>query len=157
MASQPDRIEAELPAPLEDHSDSDVAPTAAVIELDPESAARVETLKAEVITLLKRAKKDAEDIAECWVEAGKRLIAIKHEVGHGKFGQWIEDNCDFSQSTAENYMNLAKAVEAGTHKIPMIAKMGLVASLKTTSNQADPVVRQHKKLQRAFGVFRSKD
>jgi hypothetical protein len=36
------------------------------------------------------------------------MIAAKKEVGHGKFGQWIQDNCNVSQDTAERYMKLAK-------------------------------------------------
>ena len=40
------------------------------------------------------------------VEIGKRLVEVKEQVGHGEWGQWLETNVDYSQSTAQNLMRV---------------------------------------------------
>lgn len=37
---------------------------------------------------------------------GKFLVGKKAEIGHGGFGQWIEENLVFKERTARRYMNL---------------------------------------------------
>lgn len=41
------------------------------------------------------------------VEIGKRLNEAKELVPHGEWGNWLRDNVDYSQSTANNFMRLA--------------------------------------------------
>ena len=42
------------------------------------------------------------------LDAGDRLIAIKGEVGHGKFGAWVKANVACTARTATRYMHLAE-------------------------------------------------
>jgi hypothetical protein len=48
---------------------------------------------------------------EHWIEAGRRLLAKKAEIGHGNFGRWIATNKNvlgFGDSTARRLMGAAK-------------------------------------------------
>ena len=40
------------------------------------------------------------------VEIGRRLDEAKRALPHGKWGEWLENEVEFSQSTANNYMKL---------------------------------------------------
>jgi len=40
------------------------------------------------------------------VEIGRRLIEAKELVPHGQWGEWLKENVDYSQSTANNLMSL---------------------------------------------------
>ncbi len=43
------------------------------------------------------------------IETGKELLVIKKELGHGKFGKWLEFHFGWKERTAQNYMNSATA------------------------------------------------
>jgi hypothetical protein len=49
------------------------------------------------------------------IEAGKLLIEAKAEVrkqfGHGYWLDWLEQNCEMSERTAQDYMRIAKFLE----------------------------------------------
>ena len=38
------------------------------------------------------------------ITAGRKLIEAKKLVGHGHWMKWVEQNCEISQSTANEYM-----------------------------------------------------
>ncbi len=42
------------------------------------------------------------------VRAGLLLLKAKRAVGHGAWGRWIEEHCEFSQRTAEGYQRVAR-------------------------------------------------
>ena len=42
------------------------------------------------------------------IEIGKRLIAAKKIVAHGDWQNWLENNFNLSQSTAQRFMNCAE-------------------------------------------------
>jgi putative heme iron utilization protein len=41
------------------------------------------------------------------LRAGDLLNEAKEQAGHGNWGAWIEENCEFSERTARVYMRLA--------------------------------------------------
>lgn len=45
---------------------------------------------------------------------GQALIWAKAKLGHGAFGDWLRDEVDFSPSTAQNYMRIAREVDEGS-------------------------------------------
>ena len=47
-----------------------------------------------------------------WV-VGSQLIQVKAEVGHGIWLDWLRGEWDFSEKTAQNYMNAARLIENG--------------------------------------------
>ena len=42
------------------------------------------------------------------IEIGNRLIEAKELVGHGEWGNWLKDEFDYSQSSAQNFMRIAE-------------------------------------------------
>jgi hypothetical protein len=42
------------------------------------------------------------------IHIGELLISIKRELGHGKWGDWVEENLPFTPRTAERYMSLTR-------------------------------------------------
>src|ERR1700722_8233103 len=41
-------------------------------------------------------------------EIGRDLLAVKRQLPHGQFGDWVVAECGFSHSTACNYMKAAE-------------------------------------------------
>lgn len=50
-------------------------------------------------------------LAENIVIIGRLLIGVKSRIKHGEFSEWVQNNTEFSHSAANNFMNIAKAVE----------------------------------------------
>lgn len=50
----------------------------------------------------------ARVVLENGIGIGRRLQEAKEQVGHGRFGQWCEENLNYSQDTAQKFMRLAK-------------------------------------------------
>ena len=70
---------------------------------------RTKTTRA--ITLDDRAdkiRKLAAATAQNIIEIGRELIAAKSEVGHGNWANWLKDNFDWTQQTANNFMRIAE-------------------------------------------------
>lgn len=63
-------------------------------------------------------------------QAGELLIEAKAKVGpHGKWGKWIEENCEPSRTMINKYMQLANEWES-FQKSPSGENLGLNAALK---------------------------
>jgi hypothetical protein len=45
------------------------------------------------------------------IEIGQKLIEKKKALGHGKFGRWIKEACEFGRATAYRYMMAAQFSE----------------------------------------------
>lgn len=68
--------------------------------LDAETRIVVQQRTTEIKALMKRA---ASDI----IEIGQKLIDVKARLGHGNFRPWLKMEFDWSQDTAQNFMNVA--------------------------------------------------
>lgn len=66
----------------------------------PESS-EIEILTAEILLIKQRTIIDM-------IELGRRLIIVKEKLKHGAWGDWLEKKVEFSQSTANRFMNVAK-------------------------------------------------
>lgn len=63
--------------------------------------------KAEEINRLHKSVFDAFKLGlDGAIKIGELLTECKREVGHGNWLQWMKDNLEFSQKTANNYMRL---------------------------------------------------
>ena len=51
------------------------------------------------------------------LEIGKRLIQAKGAVGHGNWSQWLKDNVDYSERTAQNYISIYERFGNGQQKL----------------------------------------
>ena len=59
------------------------------------------------------------------VKAGELLWEAKRKAGHGRWLEWIAENCEFSERTAQLYMKLAET-------LPQIANPQRMAELSLT-------------------------
>lgn len=56
-------------------------------------------------TLASEARLLTENIAMNMLQLGRVLTEAKALVGHGNFGTWVENNCDFSERYAQQFMS----------------------------------------------------
>ena len=70
-----------------------------------------EQLTAEINAEYRQAEQLAGMSAMMLAQAGKKLIEIKERVGHGRFGEWCDNNLDFGHDKAAQMMKLAKKME----------------------------------------------
>jgi hypothetical protein len=49
------------------------------------------------------------------IAAGKALKAAKDLVGHGGWLRWVEENCEFGEREAQNYMRIARNPQRVAH------------------------------------------
>lgn len=68
------------------------------------TAVRDETTIATEINLIKR--QTAQQALRATVEIGRLLCEAKELIPYGRWGQWLEENVDYSQSTANNIMRI---------------------------------------------------
>lgn len=55
------------------------------------------------------------------IEIGKRLVEAKSMLKHGEWGDWLKGSVDYSQSTANNLMQIYR--EYGSGKFPMLENL----------------------------------
>lgn len=58
------------------------------------------------INLIK--ERTARQVITASIEIGERLIAAKELVGHGEWENWLQDNVNYSASTAQNLMRISR-------------------------------------------------
>lgn len=86
----------------------------------------IEIITEEIIGL----KNQAKNTFLAYVcEIGKRLCEAKEKLNHGEWGEWLKEKVDFSQSTANNYMNLYSEYGDGSAVL-----LGLGANYQTFAN-----------------------
>lgn len=86
--------------------------------LDEAQRVRVQ-VKAESIRA--RMKRTAEDI----IAIGQDLIAVKADLGHGHFLQWLKVEFDMTQKTASNFMHVAE-------RFGVSGKLEIISNLSAT-------------------------
>lgn len=74
-------------------------------------AKSTEQLTAEVNVRYRQAESLASMSAAMLADAGRRLIEIKSRMPHGTFGDWCQNNLDFSYRKAGRMMQLAEKME----------------------------------------------
>jgi hypothetical protein len=52
------------------------------------------------------ANKIKQTVLKQAIDLGALLLQAKTKVGHGRFGKWLEKNCDLSERSAQRYMAL---------------------------------------------------
>ena len=68
--------------------------------------------QAELQEVAERIKSLHKKATEHAVEIGHELLRIKAALPHGAFVKWVEKKCEFKIRMAQNFMTLARAVEA---------------------------------------------
>jgi DNA modification methylase len=73
----------------------------------------VRSLVRDVQDILQRADEDQADLTERYIDAGRRLLEIRHATKHGEFEDLLAREFPHrSRSTLREYMTLAKAIDA---------------------------------------------
>ena len=99
----------------------------AVIAQTPKVPAReIGVVTAEIKQLRAQAQQTTFAFA---IEIGRRLVEAKAVLVHGEWGDWLRNEVEFSQSTADNLMKLFK--EYGNEQISIF---GAVANSQTIQN-----------------------
>lgn len=100
-----------------------------IVAPQPEVPARdIGVITAEI----KEVKRQANNMALMYaIEIGRRLVEAKSVLPHGEWGEWLKNEVDFSQSTANNFMKLYD--EYGQAQISVF---GAVANSQTIGNLA---------------------
>ncbi len=70
--------------------------------LDAESSHFVQQQTGEIRALMKRT-------AQGIVEIGQKLISVKKRLGHGRFLDWLEAEFEWTERTAQQFMNVARS------------------------------------------------
>jgi hypothetical protein len=100
-------------------------------------------LAAEASTFAANGNRKTNEALYSFIEAGRRLNEAKKIVGHGRFMQWVNDNCAFKYRAGAMYMDLAEALDTGFFKIATIANLTLTGAVKEFKEAS---ARKHEKL-----------
>jgi hypothetical protein len=88
------------------------------------------------------------------IEAGKHLIEAKAQVAHGQWRAWISANCQFSERTAQAYMQVASNIEGlPERKAQRVADLSFRAALEGFAHES-AAVRYRKRIAAAEQHFK---
>jgi hypothetical protein len=88
-------------------------------------------------------RKTVEHAATC----GRALLAIKAQLRHGEWGQWLEDNFHQTQKRAEQFMEIAKSNRGSILEDATSVRHALRLIAETPEKQAKKAEREAKKLE----------
>ena len=92
---------------------------------------------ADLATKINAAHREAEIASRCALDhalhAGELLIEAKAAVPHGQFLVWIDENCAFSQRSAQAYMRLSRKLP---EKAQRVAHLPLRLALEAIAEPA---------------------
>lgn len=92
--------------------------SSSVMNVTEKTAARIlvlgkvrpsDTIPVRINKLHQLAQQSATEAIDHAIAAGELLIETKKSVGHGSWLSWIQENVEFSERTARNYMRVARA------------------------------------------------
>jgi Protein of unknown function (DUF3102) len=86
-----------------------------------------------------RIRKMVSGTTKAFIEIGNDLIAVKQSLAHGLFSEWVEAECGFSLSSAENYMRAARFAEG---RIATVGILDAKIVYKLSANSAPPEIVQ---------------
>lgn len=81
-----------------------------------------DTIATEINLIVQKTK---EVVLSAAIEIGKRLVEVKELVKHGEWEQWLQDNVNYSQSTANNLMAVYR--EYGSDQQSLFDRMNAAA------------------------------
>lgn len=91
----------------------------------------------------------ARIVLENGIQIGQRLQEAKEKVGHGGFGDWCQQNLNYSQDTAQKFMRLAKeygdpdSVLANTAMSRNFSISNALSLLKLPEEDREKFVEEH--------------
>ncbi len=95
---------------------------------------RADALAAEIRTIDSQTREIA---ARGAIEIGTRLIEAKELVDHGEWEKWLKENVNYSQSTANNFMRVAKEYGSNPQSFGNLTYTQAVALLAVPSEERE--------------------
>lgn len=83
----------------------------------------------------------AQTVLMASIDIGKRLIEAKELLAHGEWQNWLEEQVDYKQSTANNLMRIAKEYENSSEKLKTISYSQAVALLALSDEDREEFVQ----------------
>ena len=73
---------------------------------------------------------------------GRALIEAKEQLSHGQWGEWLKSRVNFSQSTAENYMHIAREFGEGSALLNLPYSK-VLALLSVPKDEREDFAKEH--------------
>jgi len=136
-----------------------VAVAAAATLASGELSQSLDQLQYEANSWAESVERHAFRAVEAGIECGRRLVAIKARLGHGKWNHWIGSSFDYDLRTAQRYMSLAEYAGEIANQPTITRALAVIADIreeeraaegKPSRRQSEPAAAREKEAQEAF-------
>lgn len=119
----------------------------------------LDQLQYEANSWAEQVEQYAHRAVEAAIECGRRLVAVKARLGHGKWSHWLGQSFDYDQRTAERYMSLAEYAGAIANQPTITRALAVIADIreeeraaegKPSRRKPEPAVTREEAAQDAF-------
>ena len=119
----------------------------------------LDQLQYEANSWAESVERHAYRAVEAGIECGRRLVAIKARLGHGKFSLWIGSSFDYDLRTAQRYMSLAEYAGEIANQPTITRALAVIADLreeeraeegKPSRRKPEPAEAREEAVQAAF-------
>lgn len=136
-----------------------VAVAAAATLASGELSQSLDQLQYEANSWAEQVEQHAYRAVEAGIECGRRLVAIKARLGHGKWNHWIGQSFDYDARTAQRYMSLAEYAGEIANQPTITRALAVIADIreeeraaegKPSRRQPEPAAAREEAAQDAF-------
>ena len=114
-----------------------VAVAAAATLASGELSQSLDQLQYEANSWAEQVEQHAYRAVEAGIECGRRLVAVKARLGHGKWSHWLGQSFDYDQRTAERYMSLAEYAGAIANQPTITRALAVIADIREEERAAE--------------------
>ena len=114
-----------------------ISVAAAATLASSELSQSLDQLQYEANSWAEQVEQHAYRAVEAAIECGRRLVAIKARLGHGKWSHWIGKSFDYDQRTAERYMSLAEYAGAIANQPTITRALAVIADIREEERAAE--------------------
>lgn len=97
----------------------------------------LDQLQYEANSWAEQVEQYAHRAVEAAIECGRRLVAVKARLGHGKWAHWLGQSFDYDQRTAERYMSLAEYAGAIANQPTITRALAVIADIREEERAAE--------------------
>lgn len=97
----------------------------------------LDQLQYEANSWAEQVEQYAHRAVEAAIECGRRLVAVKARLGHGKWAHWLGQSFDYDQRTAERYMSLAEYAGAIANQPTITRALAVIADTREEERAAE--------------------
>lgn len=114
-----------------------VAVAAAETLASGELSQSLDQLQYEANSWAESVERHAFRAVEAGIECGRRLVAIKARLGHGKWNAWVGSSFDYDLRTAQRYMSLAEYAGAIANQPTITRALAVIADIREEERAAE--------------------